>query len=215
LIVLLFPVLGWVALHQAPVGDGVFEYGHLRDWEGTVHLNPIPWLEGGEAQGSWLLVGMGKFGAGDSVRALNGFPVRIRGTAIRDDGHRMIEVLSIRHAEEVRPNGGRPMARPPRSTNEVILRGELVDTKCQFGVMRPGSGKVHRACAARCLSGGVPPGILIRAPDGTGRVVVLAGEYSRAPHLDVKWAGLRVRAFGTLENIGDLEVLQVRSISPD
>ena len=32
--------------------------------------------------------------------------------------------------------------------------------KCFLGVMNPGNGKVHRDCAARCLSGGLPPILL-------------------------------------------------------
>lgn len=39
----------------------------------------------------------------------------------------------------------------------VRIRGEIVDSKCHTGVMNPGRGKVHRDCAVRCLSGGVPP----------------------------------------------------------
>ena len=39
----------------------------------------------------------------------------------------------------------------------VTLTGEIVDSKCYLGVMNPGQGKVHRDCAARCLSGGIPP----------------------------------------------------------
>lgn len=39
----------------------------------------------------------------------------------------------------------------------VTLTGEIVDSKCYLGVMNPGQGKVHRDCAARCISGGIPP----------------------------------------------------------
>src|SRR5207302_1569532 len=60
----------------------------------------------------------------------------------------------------------------------VQFTGEIVDTKCYFGVMNPGNGKVHRDCAARCLSGGVPPGFLVR--DTAGRVeTLLLGNWRR------------------------------------
>jgi hypothetical protein len=39
----------------------------------------------------------------------------------------------------------------------VAVTGEIVDSKCYLGVMNPGQGKVHRDCAARCISGGIPP----------------------------------------------------------
>ena len=44
-----------------------------------------------------------------------------------------------------------------RDLGAVHLTGEIVDSKCYLGVMNPGQGKVHRDCAARCLSGGIPP----------------------------------------------------------
>jgi hypothetical protein len=44
-----------------------------------------------------------------------------------------------------------------RNLEAVTVTGEIVDSKCYLGVMNPGQGKVHRDCAARCLSGGVPP----------------------------------------------------------
>jgi hypothetical protein len=40
---------------------------------------------------------------------------------------------------------------------EVTILGEMVDSKCYLGVMNPGRTKVHRDCAVRCISGGIPP----------------------------------------------------------
>ena len=51
------------------------------------------------------------------------------------------------------------------------LTGEIVDSKCYFGVMNPGNGKVHRDCAVRCISGGIPPAFLVR--DANGQTVTL------------------------------------------
>ena len=39
----------------------------------------------------------------------------------------------------------------------MTLEGEIIDPKCYFGVMKPGKGKIHRSCAVRCISGGIPP----------------------------------------------------------
>jgi len=54
------------------------------------------------------------------------------------------------------------------------LAGEIVDSKCYFGVMNPGRGKVHRDCAARCLSGGIPPALLVRDGAGSSATVLIA-----------------------------------------
>ena len=62
----------------------------------------------------------------------------------------------------------------------VTLRGEIVDTKCYLGVMNPGEHKVHRDCAVRCISGGVPPAFLARDASGDSRVLLLVGEDGRA-----------------------------------
>ena len=56
----------------------------------------------------------------------------------------------------------------------VQLTGEIVDSKCYFGVMNPGNGKVHRDCAARCISGGVPPAFLVRDASGHAETLLLA-----------------------------------------
>ena len=40
---------------------------------------------------------------------------------------------------------------------QMTLSGEIVDSKCYFGSMKPGEGKPHRSCAALCISGGIPP----------------------------------------------------------
>jgi hypothetical protein len=56
----------------------------------------------------------------------------------------------------------------------VQWTGEIVDSKCFFGVMNPGNGKVHRDCAARCISGGIPPAFLVRDSRGHTVTVLLA-----------------------------------------
>jgi hypothetical protein len=95
---------------------------------------------------------------------------------------------------------------------EFLLRGELVDTKCWLGVMRPSTGKVHRACAVRCLAGGVPPGLLVRRDGEADRIVLLAGPEGRGPDFDPQWGGRVVEARGRLEMLGGLWVLRAGRI---
>jgi len=59
----------------------------------------------------------------------------------------------------------------PQNLGEVQFTGEIVDSRCYFGVMNPGAGKVHRDCAVRCISGGIPPAFLVR--DSSGNIVTL------------------------------------------
>jgi hypothetical protein len=57
----------------------------------------------------------------------------------------------------------------------VEVSGEVVDTKCFLGVMVPGSGKTHRACAALCLRGDIPPALHVHDRDGRSTLLLLAG----------------------------------------
>ena len=94
----------------------------------------------------------------------------------------------------------------------TVLTGELVDTKCYYGVMRPAVGKVHRACAVRCLSGGIPPGLLVRDREGNATVVLLSGPSEAPLKVNPQWAGRTLRAEGVLTIRGDQPHLNVRRL---
>jgi hypothetical protein len=61
----------------------------------------------------------------------------------------------------------------------ATLRGEIVDPKCFGGTMKPGEGKIHRACAVRCISGGVPP-VLVTTSGDASVWYVLTGPHGEA-----------------------------------
>jgi hypothetical protein len=65
------------------------------------------------------------------------------------------------------------------------LIGEIVGSKCYFGVMNPGTGKVHRDCAVRCIRGGLPPAFLVRNGDGEATVLLLQGSDGRQINQEV------------------------------
>jgi hypothetical protein len=143
---------------QGPFPAAVFEYGRPRTFGAVVYESPFPHaiLDGG---GSALLVAPGKHGAGDLIRGLGGRRLDFSGMRIQRDGDLMLEMIpgSIR---AIPGDAGRQ----PEWINAgpVELRGEIVDSKCYLGVMNPGQGKVHRDCAVRCISGGVPPALIAR-----------------------------------------------------
>ena len=99
------------------------------------------------------------------VAGLDGKYVRVRGSLIYRDGGTMI---SVKGAEEIsvpstsgntKPSGG-------ESLGTYVLQGEIVDSKCYFGTMRPGNTAVHRQCTVRCIAGGIPPVFLVRDESG-------------------------------------------------
>jgi hypothetical protein len=195
----------------APV---IFEYGKQRSFEGIVERKPFPTLlvkrPGSADSGSshYLLVAEGKHGADDEVSALEGKSVRLKGTLIYRGNQTMIEVvkdsIAVAGAAEALPATAKALG-------VFELRGEIVDGKCYLGVMNPGSGKVHRDCAARCLSGGVP--ILFATNDFRGEPAVLQLTDSnqkplpKATFLD--HVGQPVQLKGTVVENGDTLIFEI------
>ena len=161
---------------QMPFANSAFEYGKVRSFEGTLVAHPYPTLlvarpsqtNQQEGYSQYLLVAPGKH---DLVAGLAGKRVRLQGQLIYRDGKTMVEITpgSIA-AVESRP----PIQVASRDLGAVTVTGEIVDSKCYLGVMNPGSGKVHRDCAARCLSGGIPP--IFIASDGHEQFLLVSNE---------------------------------------
>ncbi len=202
---------------QQPPDDGHYEFGGGETFEGPIRTDPMLHMEiGGESgedpaqRRSALLVGRGKHGAPSYVTGAAGKRVRLGAVRIERDGVLMLEVAGEQQMDVL---GVAPAAASPAAASgTVTLTGELVDTKCYLGVMNPGRGKVHRGCAAECLRGGVPPGLLIRDTDGNSHVVVLQPLDSTATAVVPDWAARTVSASGTLERKDSLSVLTYRSI---
>lgn len=207
-----------LAGRQTPADAGTFEFGIIRTFEGVLRETSLPLLRTVSPAGAvtnYLLVGSGKHGLPAFARGHDGERVRFQGSLITRPGAEMIElnrpasfeVLGRASATELGPRSG--------VIGNAVLTGELVDTKCWYGVMRPATGKVHRACAVRCLSGGIPPGILVRDGEGNGVVVLLTGEAATPLQFDPQWAARIVTAEGTLEFREELPVLRVRTLVLD
>jgi hypothetical protein len=147
---------------QLPFADSAFEYGKVRGFEGIIEARPYPTLlvarpgevGSGDKHSRYLLVAPGKHGADNIVAGFDGKEVHLKGQLIYRASETMIEV---------EPGSIASLNNPPaRQTaavdmGPVTMTGEIVDSKCYLGVMNPGNGKVHRDCAVRCMSGGIPP----------------------------------------------------------
>jgi hypothetical protein len=141
------------------------------------------------------------------VRGRDGQLVTLEGSLVYRDGATMIEVVpgSIAAA----PGGALPATDAPAvDLGGVTLRGEIVDTKCHLGVMNPGDGKTHRGCAARCISGGIPPALRVRDEAGDGRLYLLVGPHGEAVnHQVLPFVAEPVEIAGRAERRGDLLLL--------
>ncbi len=219
LLALLAAAAAALSAAQHAYGPGIFEFGHERSFEGVVSLSSPPVLavaRPGEVAASertsrYLLVGPGKHGAGDLVAPVRGRLVRLRGTLAYREGTTVIELVpgSI-EPRDVSP-GVDATATP---LGPVRLRGEIVDSKCYLGVMNPGSAKPHRACAVRCISGGIPPLFVARDAEGRSVQFLLVGADGRSIHREVlDFVAEPVEIEGEAERLGDLLVLRAKRIA--
>src|SRR5713101_6015965 len=147
---------------QKPFANSAFEFGKVRTFEGVLVTRPFPTLIVARAgqpgqqdkYSRYLLVAPGKHGADELVAGFEGKRVQVQGQLIYREGGTMVEITpgSITVVDTAPAD-----QETTRDMGAVSVTGEIVDSKCYLGVMNPGQGKVHRDCAARCLSGGIPP----------------------------------------------------------
>jgi len=186
---------------QAPFADSRFDFGHYQPYEGTLYQWPYPVLV---ANGQhYLLVNPGKYGL--SAKGMDGKSVHLRGALIARGPDQMLEI----EAGSLHSMGEARAAPAMVNLGTVTLAGEIVDTKCHFGVMNPGEGKVHRDCAVRCISGGIPPGFWVHDADGMSRVLLLVGSDGRALGREVlDYVAEPIRVNGQLVRTGTAWVLK-------
>ena len=214
LLLLLPLVLGAVmVLQQKAFGPGVFEFGEYRDFEGTILDSPAPALlldrpgQGREPHSLYYLVEFGKKGGGDAVAGFVGKRVKLRGALLYRDNQTMIELE--KRAASIELMGGQVGNADFAALGQVTLRGEIVDSKCYLGLMKPGNLKPHKACAINCIAGGIPPVLLVRNEEGDARYLLLVSETGASVNQEVlDWVAEPVEITGQLEQWGDMKVLK-------
>ena len=81
--------------------------------------------------------------------------------------------------------------------------------KCFFGAMNPGQSAPHRACAIRCISGGIPPVLLVRLPNGTATYFLLVSANGKPVNRQVlDFVAEPVQITGEVERQGGLLILR-------
>ena len=178
-IFVLIPVLVFAVVNfQKPMNHHNFEFGTSTQLTGIYNSEPFPMLHvlSGVPEGfskDVLLVGFGKFGADEIISDienkngnLDGKEVTIKGTLIYGDGITLIELTDLENSFISAKVTAKEYDGPQTKANDVTLTGEILDPKCYFGVMKPGEGKIHKSCAIRCISGGIPPVMRVLQENG-------------------------------------------------
>ncbi len=180
-----------LAATRTPWGGGVWHTAAAQEWTGRLVLRPYPMLvvEGADAGAQdagpvgYLLVTPGKHGAEAVATPLGGQRVVVRGYAIERDGRRLIELLPGSEGLEAAAAASTPEtstadanaaeATAMESGPTLTLVGEMMDSKCYLGAMKPGRGRGHKACATLCVQGGIPPMLVTRRDDGGADYLIL------------------------------------------
>lgn len=207
--------LGWaVAKELGDPGAGRWEQGATHVVEGVLAVRPYPMIRVADdaapyGMRSVLIVAQGKCTGALKLAELDGKPVKASGVLIERKNRRMLEVpLSLNKWLEPLPAASgpaAPSALPVEKLARARLSGQIMDSKCFFGVMRPGRGKTHKACAALCIRGGIPPSFWAR--DAKGRESVLLMTDAQGAPLGeaiLPFVADPVEAEGDIVRVGDL-----------
>ena len=157
-------------MNQEKYIESEYEYGVLQERSGYLVQDPVWGLRIAE-EGTIKtipIVGFGKMGPGPTLSKMmekhqlsEGTMVTLRGMLTHYQGKYLMELTEGENS--LVSVGERVMLdREIRNVGNLTLAGEIVDPKCFFGVMNPAFKGVHRSCAIRCISGGMPPLLAIR-----------------------------------------------------
>ena len=209
----------WLGAQQKSEVPAIWNVGTDTEMQGFLTLTPYPVLhrihpEDSSKIESVLLVNQGKYSAEKAAAGLDQKAVSVTGSLISRGGWTMLEVSS--------PDNFSVQSNPDlteiqksletRSLGAITLNGEIADSKCFLGVMKPGAGKIHKACAEVCLLGGIPSMLVAKDDDGNkyGYVLTLA-DGSAASTTIAGYTGESVQVTGELQQQGDLLFIKMNN----
>jgi len=199
-----------------PRGGGFrFDLGEQK-LTGTLIAKPYPmiWLDQESDSQIWsrmiILNGNGKTGVGERAAKFDGSRIVANGVLLeRGD----LQMLQINRQFEAIPSQN---AEFPERVNlgRWRLSGEICDGRCYVGAMRPGEGVAHKACANLCIEGGQPPVFVANSPvEGSSYMLLGTEDYGPLPIEVLKYSGVLVELEGRLEQVGDVVLLLLESLS--
>ncbi|MFT3908169.1 MAG: hypothetical protein QM737_01985 [Ferruginibacter sp.] len=233
-----------LALLQKKFDTGNFEYGILTEVKGVYFDKPVPMIKVINGKDIWgnlsyisiLLVGYGKHGADGIISdiekekniSLNEKEITLKGTLFYNDGKTIMQVsANEKPVVAIAANKiDESLLSQRKNLGNIKVKGEIIDPKCYFGVMKPGEGKVHRDCAIRCILGGIPPVMLVRNAKGERNYYLIVGpngekmneavqDYVAEPvELDAQliqcddWIVMYVKDIKTINRISGLSLLK-------
>lgn len=177
---------------------------------GRLEYKPYPVLrlpaKDGEPAQTLMLSGQGKRGAPGTDALEDGAMVNVRGGIVERGDIRMIEAGRIEAADAPSFDAAEPVP-----LGRWRLTGEICDGKCWTGVMRPGRGLAHKACANLCVFGGAPA-VFVATDEVAGSEFFLLADAAGEP-LDQetlsRFMALMIEAEGAVERLDNLNVFRM------
>ncbi len=155
----------------------------------------------------YLLSGTGKTAPKPAVLEHLGQWVKLSGTVV---SRNQLSVIAARSAEPIEPPQN-VIPKQGSSLGQYSLAGEIVDSKCYPGVMKPGQSKTHRACAIRCISGGVPAVFRVQNEQNDVMYFLLVDEQGKAVNDQIlDWVADPIQITGEVVQYDDMFVLQAK-----
>lgn len=181
-----------LSFFQKKFSSGNFEFGVLTEVKGVYFNEPVPTIKvmnGRDIIGrlSYItipLVGFGKMGAAGVIAgierktntSLQQKSITLKGTLLYNDGKLLMQVDSNENpVTAIGTIAASDLFPEKQDLGKMTIKGEIVDPKCYFGVMKPGQGKPHKDCAVRCILGGIPPVLRVVNAAGQANYYLLAG----------------------------------------
>jgi len=223
LLVSVFFLLGLVSaslafsLSAQPPGSGGYvdelKGGRLS---GVLETLPYPILrvpaQDGRGPRAIMLSGQGKAGVANAADPLDGHWAEVSGIFVKRGELDMLLVGGRNGLAGVEPPAGAVQPQAPVPLGRWRLTGEICDGKCYAGVMRPGTGLAHKACANLCITGGVPPVFVTTSPvEGHNFLLMAGSDGGPLPRALLDQTGLLIELEGEVEQRDDIVIFKVET----
>ncbi|MCE9521277.1 MAG: DUF1415 domain-containing protein [Alphaproteobacteria bacterium] len=198
-----------VASFQPDAGDGYWADTPTQ-YTGTLNRAPYPMLrvsENGTTR-TFILISDEKRGAEAVLGNIpDGASVKINAYEVK---RAAVSLLQLAATDVTVASAPTVAAETVEIVGPAELTGEIVDSKCWLGVMRPGDGHIHKACATLCIRGGIPPMFVLRGGEGPQvYVLTLADGRAIPPAAILDYIADPVRLSGIVEKQGALFYFKV------